>query len=81
MPLYEYRCRTCQHAFETLVRSWNEAVHCPSCSGEDVDKQLSTFAMAMGGPSFESGGIRPPQTPLARPSGGGCCGGGGCGCH
>jgi putative FmdB family regulatory protein len=67
MPLYEYRCADCETSFERLVRSWTEAVTCPSCDSALVEKQLSTFALA--GPSGAGG------------SAGGCaCGRGGCGC-
>ena len=67
MPVYEYRCLECQRLFERYVCTWGEAVSCPACAAENVEKQLSTFAMA-GGPPRAAGG------------GGGCCGGG-CGCH
>ena len=66
MPVYEYLCLECQRAFERYVRRFNEAVTCPACSSDSVEKQLSTFAMAGGGPRAAGGG-------------GGCCGGG-CGC-
>jgi putative FmdB family regulatory protein len=69
MPVYEYVCRGCGQAFERYVQRWSESVACPACAGEDVEKQLSTFAMA-GSPAGP-----------ARGGGGGCCGGGGCGCH
>ena len=65
MPLYEYVCRDCQQRFERLVRSFTESVQCPACRSAEVEKQLSTFAMAGGG------------TPQAAS----CCGRGGCGCH
>ena len=68
MPLYEYVCASCDGKFECYVRSWSEEVSCPACQGRDVEKQLSTFAMAGGGAGSASGG-------------GGCgCGRGGCGC-
>jgi len=44
MPIYEYICDDCQTAFEKLVRNVREPVICPSCHGESVEKQLSTFA-------------------------------------
>ena len=70
MPLYEYRCSDCGRLFEKIVRSWSEAVDCPSCSSATVEKQVSSFAMATGG----GGNVR-------AGGGGSCCGGGGCGCH
>lgn len=67
MPVYEFVCASCQRAFERYVKSFGERVTCPACASGDVEKQLSTFAMAGAAP--------------AGPGGGGCCGGGGCGCH
>lgn len=72
MPVYEYVCRGCGQAFERYVQRWSEAVACPACAGEEVEKQLSTFAMAGSAGSSSAGPAR---------GGGGCCGGGGCGCH
>jgi putative FmdB family regulatory protein len=65
--MYEYVCRDCQRPFERYVRSWGEAVACEACRSDNVEKRVSTFAMA--GMSSGHGG------------GGGCgCGRGGCGC-
>ena len=50
MPIYEYVCADCNRGFEKYVRSWNEAVACPGCSGEQVEKQLSAFACGTAGP-------------------------------
>jgi len=68
MPVYEYVCPDCDERFERYVRAWGEPVVCPRCQGEDVQKQVSRFALAGGGG-------------FASSSGGGCgCGRGGCGC-
>jgi putative FmdB family regulatory protein len=67
MPIYEYACRACQSRFERLVRAFGEKVACPGCGAQDVERLLSTFAMASGGAGRSA------------PAGGGCCGGG-CGC-
>lgn len=40
MPIYEYRCRTCQNEFEVLVRGDVSPV-CPACEGTELDKLLS----------------------------------------
>jgi putative FmdB family regulatory protein len=45
MPLYEYECRSCQKAFELLVRESTE-LECPACHGRDLEKQLSVFAVS-----------------------------------
>jgi len=49
MPIYEYLCTDCDRRFEKLVRRWGEAVTCPSCLGDAVDKQVSTFAVTSTG--------------------------------
>jgi putative FmdB family regulatory protein len=42
MPLYEYRCDECGHAFERLVFHEEGSVRCPRCDG-GVKKLLSSF--------------------------------------
>jgi putative FmdB family regulatory protein len=48
MPIFEYRCKACDHRFEALVRG-SESPSCPACDGVDLAKQHSVFAV--GGPS------------------------------
>jgi len=45
MPLYEYECRSCHHHFELLVRESTE-LQCPACHGQELEKQLSVFAVS-----------------------------------
>jgi len=45
MPLFEYSCRECSHRFEYLTRQ-GQTPHCPSCESEDLEKQLSVFAVS-----------------------------------
>jgi putative FmdB family regulatory protein len=45
MPIFEYACRTCGNAFETLVRGGTVPA-CPQCRSTQLDKQLSVFATA-----------------------------------
>jgi len=69
MPMYEYRCRTCDDLFE-VRRPMSESdapTECPAGHAETV-RLLSMFATAGSSPGDASG-----------PGGGGCCGGG-CGC-
>lgn len=40
MPLYEYSCAKCDTTFEALVFN-GEAVQCPECEGEKVERLLS----------------------------------------
>jgi len=44
MPIFEYICRDCQHPFEALV-SASRPAHCPTCDSDDLEKQLSVFAV------------------------------------
>lgn len=79
MPLYEYVCSDCHATFEKLVRSFGDAVDCPSCRSSSVDKQLSTFAVGSSpAPAFTGCGAGP-CGPMGQGSGAGPCGGGACG--
>ena len=69
MPIYEYLCHSCEGRFEKYVRAFGESVLCPACASADIEKLLSTFAMA---------GASEPAS--SAPRGGACCGGG-CGCR
>ena len=40
MPLYEYTCKECDHAFEALVFG-QEKVECPECQGHRLEKLFS----------------------------------------
>ncbi|MFM7535681.1 MAG: FmdB family zinc ribbon protein [Acidimicrobiales bacterium] len=73
MPLYEYRCRTCDTPFE-LRRSMGESNAPAPCPNGHVDsvRLLSVFASV----GASTGG---PAAPAPAPSGGGC--GAACGCH
>lgn len=46
MPLYEYICRQCGHAFEVLQRMGERGddLRCPTCGEVGAERQLSTFA-------------------------------------
>ena len=46
MPIYDFRCRTCGHEFEALVRSQDAPPHCRSCHGADLERLLSGFAVS-----------------------------------
>jgi putative FmdB family regulatory protein len=53
MPIFEYICRDCGHAFETIVRGSREP-ECPSCNGHALEKQLSVFAVSAGDHASDS---------------------------
>ncbi|MCS6775920.1 MAG: zinc ribbon domain-containing protein [Chloroherpetonaceae bacterium] len=45
MPIYEFRCRECQHDFQALRRSDQvDSVTCPSCGARRVIRLLSVTA-------------------------------------
>jgi len=45
MPIYEYKCRTCDTKFELLqtVGATNKGVSCPKCGASNPIKLLSVF--------------------------------------
>ncbi len=44
MPIFEYRCTSCQNEFETLVRT-GDTPACPKCAGQELTKLLSLPAI------------------------------------
>ncbi|MBI2165836.1 MAG: zinc ribbon domain-containing protein [Chloroflexi bacterium] len=75
MPIYEYRCSKCGHAFEQR-RSFKEAdapAACPECQGQ-AERLLSVFAAKQGvwvrptlSSAFRKGEEKPAQE--GKPSG------------
>jgi putative FmdB family regulatory protein len=60
MPIYEYRCRSCDREFEHLARTRTEKPPaCPACGKSSAEKLLSAFspmdAPVKGLPSCASG--------------------------
>lgn len=80
MPLYEFRCRTCDTVFterRPMSRSSDPAT-CPD-GHEDARRVLSVFATAGKGASSSSSSDGAASLSPSAWSGGGC--GGGCACH
>ena len=48
MPLHEYRCRSCERQFESLVRTGDTPV-CPACAATDLERLQSLFAVDSAG--------------------------------
>ena len=73
MPLFEYRCRSCDASFEALVRNAaRDRVTCESCDGENVSRLMGASAVQAQGRSLPiAAGACPP--PEAGPCGTGCC--------
>ncbi|NBY45159.1 MAG: zinc ribbon domain-containing protein [Acidimicrobiia bacterium] len=74
MPMYEFRCRTCDEIFEErrAMSAANDPAKCPQ-GHENAVRLLSVFASVGSGNS----GSTAPTMPA--PKVGGC--GSGCGCH
>jgi putative FmdB family regulatory protein len=53
MPIFEYICRDCGRSFERIVPKYDSATDCTHCNSENIEKQLSVFAVA-GASSGES---------------------------
>ncbi|MCP4375286.1 MAG: zinc ribbon domain-containing protein [bacterium] len=75
MPIYEYICSQCGHAFEKLVPSSKSKPQCDNCGSPKLDRQFSTFS-AHGGGSGSSACRSADQCPAAMASGGSACGSG-----
>lgn len=71
MPVYEYRCAQCEHAWSDLVSASSTAMpDCPACRSPRVEKLFSVFASSVASPGGDACATAP------RPA----CGPGTCGC-
>lgn len=52
MPIYEYRCESCEEEFEDLVRmsTPDEEIECPSCGAHRAKRLLSLTSSHSGTP-------------------------------
>jgi len=66
MPIYEYKCESCETKFEQLVRASSTPpdLKCPTCGEDHLSRQHSTFSARANGVSSE---------PAAPSCGGGMC--------
>ncbi len=48
MPIFEFICQKCGKEFERLVFRSDEAVQCPECGQESVNKLMSTCSAKVG---------------------------------
>lgn len=70
MPIYEYFCPACEKKFEELVFETKPAVvHCPQCGKPEVNRLISSFAMAAN-----------VSSPMPMSGDGQGCGSGSCSC-
>ncbi|MBD3243950.1 MAG: zinc ribbon domain-containing protein [Chitinivibrionales bacterium] len=71
MPIFEYRCKSCGHVFDELLRSADSpAPPCPSCGATEPEKLLSVI-----------GGVHMGSTKTSCPSGPSCSSASGGGCR
>jgi putative FmdB family regulatory protein len=56
MPIFEYLCHDCGKTFEAIVPRYDSAADCIHCNSENIEKQLSVFAVAGGGKEAASEG-------------------------
>lgn len=47
MPIYDFECQKCGHAFELLIQCGEVGV-CPECASKRLEKKLSLFATGTG---------------------------------
>lgn len=45
MPIYDYRCGECGTVSEILQRGLSEAVRCPACGSENMERLISASYM------------------------------------
>jgi len=48
MPLFDYRCLSCDSQFELLIRG-SVVPTCPSCGATSLERQLSMFSVSSDG--------------------------------
>ena len=72
MPIFEYMCKECDNAFETIAKG-SKKPNCPSCGSKKLEKQLSVFAVSGGSGSFEQGPAMGPCGSCGDPRGPGAC--------
>ena len=72
MPIYEYECRGCGSRFEKIIQG-SVTPSCPSCNSLELDRLLSTFAVASSSPSLRSSSSPAPCGSCGDPRGPGAC--------
>ncbi|MGA1840625.1 MAG: FmdB family zinc ribbon protein [bacterium] len=48
MPIYEYKCQSCNKDFEKLIFRREQSICCPFCNSVDVSRIMSTFGFMSG---------------------------------
>ena len=71
MALFDYKCKGCGEVSEYLVFSDSEKLLCKKCGSENLEKQISGFAVSIKSPPSAT---FPPSCPNSGRCGGGMCG-------
>ncbi len=62
MPIYEFKCNSCNHEFEALFLSADDSLpNCTKCNSNSVEKLLSAGSFRPNGIPVGSGGFKPPS--------------------
>lgn len=71
MPIFEFRCLSCNHIFERLSIRQEDTMEmrCPQCEGTEIERVLSRVSYARGG---DSGGDGRPTVNRRSCAGGTC---------
>ena len=61
MPIYEFRCESCQKVFEHLALTSQEGqpLACPACGGAQLSRVLSACASVVTSPPSPAAGANP----------------------
>ena len=66
MPIFEYRCKKCNHVTTFLEKAGTEGPHvCEQCGSKNTEKLFSTFAVEMGSSSSSSSSCPTGTCPLS----------------
>ena len=72
MPIYAYICQHCSHQFESLVQG-SVTPECPKCNAQNLEKQLTGFAVGATGGGADFGGSPGSCGSCGDPRGPGSC--------
>lgn len=69
MPIHDFDCADCGHAFEELILG-SEVPECPECSSTKVRKRISSFSI--GTPAHLRASVPMPEMPSSGFGAGSC---------
>lgn len=66
MPMYDFECNACKHAFETIARL-DETPECPACKSTDTTRLMGAPTMTGQAAISYSAGTNVPGRPKSGP--------------